>query len=204
MLKLLAKALSIVFHPIVLPTLGVFVIFRSSFYMSMMDESGQNATYMIVFVSTFVLPLIMLSIFLLRKVIKSLEMTETQERFVPFLVTAIFYFFSYFTLYKLNAPGFIAAYILGAFIIVFLISFLTIKWKISAHAAGLGGLIGMMLALANLYYASTIFFFAQALIVTGLVTSARLILEEHNLKQIAAGFFMGVGVMLATIYFYPV
>lgn len=204
MLKLLAKALSIVFHPIVLPTLGVFVIFRSSFYMSMMDESGQNATYMIVFVSTFVLPLIMLSIFLLRKVIKSLEMTETQERFVPFLVTAIFYFFSYFTLYKLNAPGFIAAYILGAFIIVFLISFLTIKWKISAHAAGLGGLIGMMLALANLYYASTIFFFAQALIVTGLVTSARLILEEHNLKQIAAGFFMGVGVMLATIYFYPI
>ena len=204
MLKLIAKALSIVFHPIVLPTLGVFVIFRSSFYLGMMQQAEQNATYWIVFVSTFVLPMIMISLFLLRKVIKSLEMTETQERFVPFLVTAIFYFFSYFTLYKLQAPGFIAAYILGAFIIVFLISFITIKWKISAHAAGLGGLIGMMLALANLYFASTIFFFAQALIVTGLVASSRLILEEHNLKQVAAGFLMGVGVMLSTIYFYPI
>lgn len=204
MLKLIAKALSIVFHPIVLPTLGVFVIFRSSFYLGMMQQAEQNATYWIVFVSTFVLPMIMISLFLLRKVIKSLEMTETQERFVHFLVTAIFYFFSYFTLYKLQAPGFIAAYILGAFIIVFLISFITIKWKISAHAAGLGGLIGMMLALANLYFASTIFFFAQALIVTGLVASSRLILEEHNLKQVAAGFLMGVGVMLSTIYFYPI
>ncbi|PLX18279.1 MAG: hypothetical protein C0599_12380 [Salinivirgaceae bacterium] len=170
----------------------------------MMQQAEQNATYWIVFVSTFVLPMIMISLFLLRKVIKSLEMTETQERFVHFLVTAIFYFFSYFTLYKLHAPGFISAYILGAFIIVFLISFITIKWKISAHAAGLGGLIGMMLALANLYFASTIFFFAQALIVTGLVASSRLILEEHNLKQVAAGFLMGVGVMLSTIYFYPI
>jgi hypothetical protein len=204
MLKLIAKALSIIFHPIVLPTLGVFVTFKSSFYLGMLDQQEQNALYLIVFVSTFVLPMIMISLFLLRKVIKSLEMTETQERFVPFLVTAIFYFFSYITLFKLNAPGFIAAYILGAFIIVFLISFITIKWKISAHAAGLGGLIGMMLALANLYYASTIYFFAQALIIAGLVATSRLILEEHNLKQISAGFFMGVGVMLGTIYFYPI
>ena len=203
MLKLIAKALSIVFHPIVLPTLGVFVIFRSSSYMSMMESSAKDATYLIVFVSTFILPLIMMSLFLLRKVIKSLEMTETQERFVPFLVTAIFYFFSFYTLYQLNAPGFIAAYIFGAFVIVFLISFITIKWKISAHAAGLGGLIGMMMALADLYFASTIYFFAQVLVITGLVVSSRLILEEHNLKQVAIGFLMGVGVMLGTIYFYP-
>jgi hypothetical protein len=204
MLKLIAKALSIVFHPIVLPTLGVFVIFRSSYYMSMMDKTGQHAVYLIVFVSTFVLPLIMISLFLLRKVIKSLEMTETQERFVPFLVTAIFYFFSFFTLIKLNAPGFISAYILGAFFIVFIISFVTVKWKISAHAAGLGGLIGMMMALANLYFAHTTFFFLQALIIAGVVASSRLILEEHNLKQVAAGFFMGVGVMLGIIYSYPI
>lgn len=204
MLKLIAKALSIVFHPIVLPTLGIFVLFKSSHYMSMMDAAGQHAIYMIVFASTFVLPLVMTSIFLLSRVIKSLEMTKTQERFVPFLVTAIFYFFSFLTLYQLNAPGFISAYIFGAFAIVFIISFVTVKWKISAHAAGLGGLIGMMMALANLYFAHSTFFFIQALIIAGLVGSARLILEKHNLKQIATGFFMGVGVMLATIYLYPI
>ena len=204
MLKLIAKALSIVFHPIVLPTLGIFIIFRSSQYMSMMDITGQRAIYLIVFISTFVLPLVMSSIFLLSRVIKSLEMTKTQERFVPFLVTAIFYFFTYLTLYQLNAPGFISAYIFGAFAIVFIISFVTVKWKISAHAAALGGLIGMMMALANLYFAYTTYFFIQGLIIAGLVSSARLILEEHNLKQIGAGFFMGVGVMLATIYLYPI
>lgn len=204
MIKQLARAISIIFHPVLMPTLGIFVIFSSSYYLSMMPQNGRDVTYLIVFVSTFLLPVIMMSLFLLRKVIKSLEMTKTQERFVPFLVTAIFYFFSFFTLYRLKAPGFIVSYIFGAFAIVFLISIITVKWKISAHAAGLGGIIGMILALADLYHAHTPYFFIQAVVATGLVASARLYIGAHTIKQVAAGFGLGFAVMLATIYVYPI
>ncbi|ALO15562.1 hypothetical protein L21SP5_01923 [Salinivirga cyanobacteriivorans] len=204
MLKQLAKAISIIFHPVLMPTLGLFVIFSSSYYMSMMPQKGQDVTYLIVFVSTFLLPVIMMSLFLLRKVIKSFEMTQTQERFVPFLVTAIFYFFSFFTLHRLNAPGFISSYIFGAFVIVFFISIITVKWKISAHAAGLGGMIGMILALSDLYHAHNPHFFIQAIVAAGLVGTARLFLGAHTIKQIAGGFALGFVVMLTTIYLYPI
>ncbi|MFO7864800.1 MAG: hypothetical protein R6U85_12415, partial [Salinivirgaceae bacterium] len=173
MLSYLAKAFSIIFHPIVMPTAGIFIVFRSSYYLGMMPSNGQYATYLIVFVSTFVLPLIMISLFMLRKVVKSLEMTEKQERFVPFMVTSIFYFFSFYTLNQLNAPGFIAAYILGGFITIFLIAISSIFWKISAHMAGLGGVAGMVLALADIYQAHDPYFFIEAIIIAGLVGSAR-------------------------------
>lgn len=183
-----------------MPTIGIFVIFQSSYYLSMMPQSGQEATYLIVFISTFVLPLIMLSVFLLRKVVKSLEMTEKQERFVPFMVTAVFYFFSYYTLNKLNAPGFITAYILGAFFIVLSVAIISIKWKISAHMAGIGGMIGMILSLANIYLVQNPFFFLETLIIAGFIGSARLYLEAHNLKQTGAGFALGIGIMMTLIF----
>jgi len=204
MIKLFAKAVSIVFHPVLMPTLGVFIIFHSSHYLSLMPQEGQDATYLIVFVSTFVLPVLMMSLFLLRKVIKSLEMTETQERFVPFLVTAIFYFFSYYTLHKLNAPDFIASYIFGAFVIAFLIALISVKWKISAHTAALGGVIGMILALSDLYHATDPHYFLQAIIAAGLVGTSRLVLNAHTVKQVAGGFSLGLVVMLLTVYFFPI
>jgi hypothetical protein len=140
---------------------------------------------------------------MLRKVVKSLEMTEKQERFVPFMVTSIFYFFSFYTLNQLNAPGFIAAYILGGFITIFLIAISSIFWKISAHMAGLGGVAGMVLALADIYQAHDPYFFIEAIIIAGLVGSARLYLKAHTLQEVGAGFLLGLAVTMSTIYIYP-
>lgn len=180
--------------------MGIFIIFQSSFYLSLMPHEGQKTTYLIVFISTFVLPLVMLSVFLLRKVIKSLEMTQTQERVIPFMVTAVFYFFSYYTLHKLSAPGFISAYILGASVIVLLIAVISIWWKISAHMAGIGGMVGMILALSDVYSVYNPFFFMEAIVIAGFIGSARLYLKAHDLKQTALGFVMGTAVMMSVLY----
>lgn len=200
MMRLFAKAISTIFHPIVIPTMGIFIIFQSSFYLSMMPIEGQKAIYLIVFISTFVLPLLMLSVFLLRKVVKSLEMTQKQERIVPFFVTSVFYFFSFYTLNKLSAPGFITSYILGAFIIVFLVAITSFWWKISAHMAGIGGLVGMILALSDIYSIYNPFFFLEAIVIAGFIGSSRLYLKAHDVNQTAAGFAMGLAVMMSVMY----
>ena len=199
MTKHIAKAISILFHPLVMPTIGIYVIFNSSFYLSLMPSEGQKVIYLIIFVSTFVLPIIMLPIFMLQKVIKSLEMTQTQERFIPLLVTAIFYFFSYFTLFRLKAPIFISSYILGGAITIALLTIINTKWKISIHSAGIGGLIGMIIALTIIFKLHSSLYFTEAILVAGLVATSRLYLGAHNTKQILAGFALSTIVVFTTI-----
>lgn len=202
MIKTAAKSISILFHPFWMPLVGTFILLTQTNFLSLIPAEGQKAVYIIVASSTIGLPLLMFPLFWYRKKFKTLEMTDRQERYVPLFIMAVFYYFSFHTLSNLNAPALLNSFILGAFISVLLAAIVNIWWKISLHGIGLGGITGLLVAIVLLNQGSPEGIFFQTLIYTGIALSARLYLNQHNVRQITAGYAWGfLSILLTLIIF---
>ena len=96
--------------------------------------------------------------------------------------------------------------VLGATISLFGVFFFNNFTKISAHAAGMGGLVGMV-AMNSLFFdfdtfavglgplgafeVSTNFVLMLVLVLAGIVCTSRLLLGAHNEKQLYGGLSIG-------------
>jgi len=78
----------------------------------------------------------------------------------------------------------------------------SLKWKISAHSAAIGGLIGGVSALSFRLHENAILVLSLLILVAGLVATSRLILLKHTNTQVYAGFSLGfliIGLVIAFI-----
>jgi len=128
-------------------------------------------------------------------------MSKRKERLIPLFLTTIFYYISYYILNKYSAPLFIQKYMISIFISILIASIINIKWKISLHMIGIGGIIGLMFALFYLYQIKDDTILYTLIISAGIIGTARLYLNEHNSRQIYIGFFIGYITNFTTIIF---
>ncbi len=202
MLKHIARAISLVFHPFWMPIAGIFILLTHSRLAAILPAEGHQAVYIIVISSTIGLPLLMFPIYWFRKSIKTLEMSERQERYIPLFIMSVFYFFSFYTLRNLNAPSFLSGFILGAFVSVAVAAIVNVWWKISLHGIGFGGILALLTLMAFFQQGNPEGLFFQALIYSGVALSARMYLNQHTLWQIVAGFSCGFFSIFFTLLIY--
>ncbi|MCB0402533.1 MAG: hypothetical protein KDD41_10650 [Flavobacteriales bacterium] len=201
-MKLTAKIISILFHPLLMPIIGLFIIFNTESYVNYaIPFDLKKAIIILVGVSTFVIPFLITLFLLQRKFINSLEMETQKERVIPYAFTIIFYIFTLYMLKRVPIPPIIFNFIIGATLSVILAFVINIKWKISAHMIGIGGLIGALICISILLEVYVTPFILIALLVAGLVGSSRLILKAHSQAQIYAGFALGILCQIIAIYF---
>ncbi len=192
-----AKIISYLFHPLLLPTMGLLLIFH-------LDEAGlwipspgiQLIILALTFSVTFLLPLLN-ALFLLKiKMISSLAMETRQERKLPYLASAVFYFTESYFLMNADVPVLVKALMFGATLLVAGVLLINLFWKISAHMVGIGGLCGMMIAVSYRLQINLHLIFILLFLIAGLSGFARLKLGAHNPAQVYAGFLLGVFVQL--------
>ena len=188
-MKIAAKIISSIFHPLLMPVVGVLIIFNIDSYISYSIPSDlKKAVLLLIAVSTFITPLLISLLLLQRKIIKSLDMETTKERIIPYAFTIIFYVFTLFMLKRAPLHPIIFYFIIGATFSVILAFVINIKWKISAHMIGVGGLVGALIAISLSMDVYVTQYIIMALIAAGLVGTSRLILEAHTHAQLYAGF----------------
>ncbi|PLK44179.1 hypothetical protein C0V77_13100 [Emticicia sp. TH156] len=158
-----------------------------------------------VFIYTFAIPAYL--IYLLKRwgFISSLQLENLQERRLPYLLTALIYGLLGYFLYNKNSSLFACAYILWSITIVILcVALISFRWQISAHGAGIGGVIGALAGIMVKMGESALFMpLLFCMILAGYVLGARLQLNAHTPKQAWAGLFLGVGLsLLAVSYFF--
>ena len=148
--------------------------------------------YLIVIMSSVVLPLVSILILMKLGKVNSLEMTCRKERVLPLFHMTIWMLFGYLLLQKilLYTPLLIAAFI-GAIFIVSLAGIISNFWKISLHMLGIGGVVGLLIALQVLYK-NTFFLIIIFTLFSGILASARLNENAHNKSQIYIGLLLGV------------
>ena len=196
--KILSRIISVVLHPLFIPNIGLLIIFNSGTYLSFLPAPYKRIIYIMVFISTIVIPLCLVPVFLGLKLINSIEMETKKERIIPLLFTAISFYLCFHFLERLSfsVPVFISSFILASTIAVFFNMIITRVWKISSHLIGIGGLIGMVIALAFKLNANVFILLMVLFMSAGMLAAARLRQNAHNPAQVYSGFFLGLITML--------
>ena len=222
-LRMLAQLISFIFHPLLMLTYMLVLLLLVNPYLFGVNSLGDEASKLLViqiFLYTFFIPALSLLLFRALGLVKSLELKDRQERIGPYILTGMLYTWIFINLqnssemnagdgshFVLQIPTAYTTFVLGATIGLFISLFIYIFSKISAHAVGMGGLLGMVV-LTMLWFSydtftvsSTILgtfqvHMSTVLIVTillaGLVGTARLVLQAHEPMDLFGGYLVGL------------
>ena len=186
----IAQFFSLVFHPLIIPTLGFLLLMNSGFYFSMMSFEGKKFLLIIIFLSTFLLPVLSLGLLSFNKHFDA-TMSKSTDRVLPLFMSAIYYYLGYYYLGRLDVYPIYRDFLLATILIILMLLLISMKWKISNHMAGIGGLIGAVIALSFRMGINSSMLLCGLIILAGILGTARLILKKHSQLQIYAGFFLG-------------
>jgi hypothetical protein len=199
----LAKFISVIFQPLLLSCYGVLLLLHSETWMVYtVFPQLRNALYIVTFLSTFLLPALTVLLFLQKGKISSLEMRERRERNWPYISTLLFYIAGWILLNKLPLPRIFGNMISGAGLAILIAFLINLRWKISIHMMGLGGLAGMFFAIATLFNFDLSIPLILIVTAAGLTGAARLALGIHTPAQVYAGFITGFFLEWAFVYIY--
>jgi hypothetical protein len=76
---------------------------------------------------------------------------------------------------------------------------ITLRWKISAHMVGIGGLLGALLGVMVVHGAHAPVVLALAFVAAGALGTARLLVSDHTPAQVYVGTLLGTACMLGCI-----
>ncbi|WP_423129769.1 hypothetical protein [Gaoshiqia sp. Z1-71] len=189
-LQFAARVVSFLFHPLIIPTAGFLLLMNTNFHFALLTFEAKKLILLVVFLSTFLLPLVSIGFMSLNKKVK-LDLDKHTDRVLPMLYSAVFYYLGYYFLNRLPIYPVYRVFLISSVLIIVLLLFISIRWKISAHMAGIGGLIGAIIALSLRLGMNTTLLVMVLFGIAGLIGSARLLLGKHTLLQVFAGFFLG-------------
>jgi hypothetical protein len=185
-----------------MPTIGVFVMFSTNTLMVYQPPEIKRAVYLIVFLSTFVLPFSFIPFFLYNKLISGIMMKNRKERIIPLIVTSVMYIFAAFLIYRIPVAVFLKKFIVATAINVILVLIVSLRWKISVHMVGVGGLVGLVYALSFYDNSNILNYLIAAIVMAGLVGTSRLQLKAHEPPQVYAGFLQGLIIVSIFLLFF--
>ena len=199
----LATFISYILHPLLMPTYGFAIIFFTKNYISTFTPPKVKLIIIgVTFLFTFILPTINALILLRMGRIRTLEMETSKERTLPYGSAVLYYFALFYLFYKAEFPSVFKILILGASISILLTLLINYKWKISAHAIGIGGIAGAALGIIYRLQLDMQFVLMTVLLFSGIVGYARLKLNSHTPAQVYTGFLLGFSVELLLMLFY--
>lgn len=199
---LLARIISLVFHPLFMPSAGLLLLFNSGTYLEFLTFNQKKAIFLILLTGTAIMPLTIIPVLLFQRKISSIRMENSHERVLPLAITVIFYGFTWYLLNRLNAPGLITVYSITAGIAVLLCTVISMKWMISLHMTALGALSGMVLAISMRFNINLILYLSVIFLISGTAGWARLSLKAHTPAQIYLGFGGGLALAFFMMYYF--
>ena len=201
-MKKAAPLISYLFHPLIMPSLGLLIILNSGTYLALLDPAAKRAIMFVMALGTLIFPLMMLPVLQYRNLMMKDGQAATRgERLVPQIIILALYIITFVYFKRLPLSQVIHAYVLSVTGTFFLLILVNLKFRISIHAAALGGLTGLIIALIFLYETPLQGLLMLTLLAGGLTGSSRLAQGDHW-GAILSGFFLGLAVVLFTILVY--
>ncbi|GGC05575.1 hypothetical protein [Dyadobacter sediminis] len=207
----IAIILSVLFHPLIIST----YLFATLFFLtpelagvSAFGIPALGSILLLLFLNTFIAPAVVIYYFQKMGLISSLHVDDLAERRLPYLASTLIYAIAtYLFGWHLQPVSELApqiSIILGSVTLsLVLVTVISLFWKISAHAIGIGGAIGMLSGLLVRSGENGLLNpLLIAILCGGWLLSARLHLNAHTPKQILAGFLCGILVSSITVYYF--
>lgn len=195
-----SKTLSKILHPIFIHSIVITIVIKE--FINILILPSQAPFILITSILfTLLLPLISVCVFLLTGKIQSLEMLNKKERILPLFMSILWMILGYIIMKEVfMCNPIIKSIYLGAIYTLVITTLITIKWKISLHMIGMGGAVGVFLALQVLY-GGLYSVLLLSIFISGLLAYARLELKAHNTQQVYCGFMLSFLVMTINVLY---
>ncbi|MBI3234841.1 MAG: hypothetical protein HYZ42_12535 [Bacteroidetes bacterium] len=202
MSKKISQIISVIFHPSVLQLFGYLLIWYFYPDYKRLTPKGIKSISIAILIFTWGIPLLMYLLLKLSGRIKSFLLEDRAERNLPYLITTLSYLACWrlFSGDNVNLPGLIVPYTLASACVVAYCGVLNYFDKVSAHAAGCGGLLALTIFTYFFGHGDIRMLLALVLIISGLVISARKNLNAHTDKQLALGYIGGFVVSFVALF----
>jgi len=198
----LTQLISILLHPMFMPILALHLTLLVLPSLAFTLSQNLLLIYGILIFSTMILPLISIFWLMQKGKVSSLEMSNHKERSLPLFKTVIWMSFGYYLLQNLLFyTPILKAELLGAILIILLAAIISKFWKISLHLLGIGGVVGVFIAL-QIMHGDFLYLLILFILLSGLLGVARIKQKAHNYAQVYAGFLVGLSVELITLLVY--
>ena len=172
----LANFLSTALSPLLMPTYGVFMVLWVSVLCLL--PYGTRVSVLLV--------------------------EKREQRFFPYMFTALCYTVAAYYLYYCHSPQWFVMFMVGSAVTVLIMALINLKWKISAHMAGIGGVVALVyqIHVQGLSAFDLFWMLCITIMVAGLLGSARLVLNRHDAWQVLAGVVVGFLSVSLTMRFF--
>jgi hypothetical protein len=199
----IAKFISVVLHPLLIPTYTFAILFNQKYYFSLIIPYQIKFLIIgVIFITTFLIPVSFVMIMLRRKMIGSLNMENRDERLAPLIVTAVFISLAWYMVSQLNISRIFPLFLLGSGIAVIATILINLKEKISLHMVGIGGMLGAFIGISVRFNIDMTYIIAGIILLSGFVGFARLAANAHTQSEVYKGFFTGLLIMTGVFVFF--
>lgn len=187
---LTARVVSFIFTPFYLPLLGLIAMFVFS-YFNMLLWSYKIMVVGMAWFFTVLLPTFLIRLYRRYQGWTPIELSQKERRMVPYVISILCYFACVNLMEQMHIPHFMGSIIIAALFIQIVCAFINVWWKISTHTAGIGGVAGALFVFGEYFNFNPVWWLCGVLLLAGVLGTSRMILRQHTLAQVSAGFFVG-------------
>ena len=211
LLNILAWSVSIITHPLLVLTYGLILIIAfNPFIFGVSSVQEEIPLILICFAYTFLLPLVSIIFMKLIGLVSSLTLPTKEERIGPLIICIVFYTWFTINLYRNSeVPILVGVFAFGSVIGLSLSFLINIFAKISLHTMAWGGLMGLVVIMLWYFGYQTLsiskwdvhirLILIGITLLSGLVSTARLLLSAHEPRDIYGGILVGFTSQLIAI-----
>lgn len=201
--KVLAKIVSYLFHPLFIPTY-IFIWLMVRFPYNYVDMSEQLLKMRLfnVFFTTCFFPAFAVFLLWRLKFVNSIMLRTQKERIVPYIITMFFYWWMWYLSRNFtDQPIVLKSFYFGIFFTTIIGLVLNTFFKISMHAMGIAGALFCVVLSCFVFHVHLGADISVITLIAGLVCTSRLLLNEHKSGQVYAGFIVGILCQWLAYYF---
>lgn len=185
-------AVSTVFSPLLVPTYGI-ILAMSLTFLALLPMTTRLLTIGMLFFITAVIPAGSIMVMKRLGMVSDASLSNRQERTPPYLISAVCYLAATIYLLKVHSPDWLWLFMAAAMAALIVNVIVTKWWKISAHMTAMGGLVALLcrFQLSHVAIYNMQWWIVAAIVLTGIVGSARIYRDRHDLWQVLAGTACG-------------
>jgi hypothetical protein len=188
----LAHALSILLHPLLMPVLTLGLAFTLDPHLSyFIEPRSQLVILAMVGMMTVVFPLLSIALLWRSGLVSGVTLPLREERTAPYVMTLFYHGMAYYLLRRSELDPATFSLVIGGMVALLATLLINLRWKISAHMVGIGGLLGALSSLLVQHGTIAPLELAPFILVAGALGTARLLVSDHTPAQIYVGGAVG-------------
>lgn len=186
----IARTLSLLFTPFYMPIVSMLAMFTFS-YLNMVPWLYKLNIIICTYLFTILIPTLLIHLYRSYHGWSLFHLARRERRMVPYILSILSYFIWYHIMRSMHMPHFMTSIIVAALFVQIVCALTNVWFKVSAHMAAIGGLIGGVIAYSLILGFNPVWWLCLLFILSGMVGTSRMMLRVHSLSQIVVGFLLG-------------